>query len=398
MRCAGLNRGRPMLAGAALASALTFALSGAPAKAREGLDLAVVYTADVGATASGGSDGRVRYLDNLEVSLDADLAKLAHVDGTVLHFTLLNNMGARANDAAGSLQGVNNIEVSRAAVHLFEAWAEKSFGPASLRIGLYDLNSEFYATESAGLLLAPAFGIGSEFAASGPAGPSIFPSSALSARLRTGFGHARGYAQLAVLNARAQTFGDPGGVDLTFDDGLLLAGEVGTGLDPEARLRISLGAWTYTRSREALSAVDGNGDPLRERPAGLYGAFEAQLAQGGNRAVTAFVRGGVARGRTQPFVNSLQTGLIVTPAFTSRPDSAVSLGFLHSATSHDFREAQLASGDPAWRHEQALELTYSDRLLPHLTLQPDLQLVRQTGDGVAANTAVQTTLRMQVAF
>lgn len=384
------RRARQALAG--LAAALV--LIARPLQAREGLDLAVIYTADLAATASGGANGRVRYLDNLEVSLDADLARLASLDGAVLHFTLLNNMGARANDGVGSLQGVDNIEVGRAHLRLFEAWAEQSFGPASLRVGLYDLNSEFYATESAGLLLAPAFGIGSEFAASGPAGPSIFPSSALSARLRAGFGRAKGYAQVAVLNARAQTLGDPGGVDLSFDDGLLVAGEVGIG----TRLRGSLGAWTYTRSRDALSAVDGNGDPLQERPAGVYGMIEGQLAQGGKRAVTAFLRGGTARGRTQPFVNSLQTGLIVTPALLGRPDSAVSFGFQHATTSDDFRQAQLASGDPAWHREQGFELTYSDRLLPHLTLQPDLQVLRQSGEGLAAHTAVRTTLRLQVAF
>lgn len=404
MRRAGLNRTGPALALAELAlaelalAALALAAGGGPAQAREGLDLAVIYTADVGATASGGADGRVRYLDNLEVSLDADLDKLARIDGTVLHFTLLNNRGARVNDAAGSLQGVNNIEVARAGLRLFEAWAEKSVGPASLRVGLYDLNSEFYATESASLLMAPAFGIGSEFAASGPAGPSIFPSSALSARLRAGFGHARGYAQLAVLNARAQTFGDPAGVDLSFDDGLLVAGELGTGLGGPDRLRVSLGAWTYTRSRDALNAVDVNGDPLRERPAGIYGTLEGQLAQGGKRAVTAFLRGGLARGLTQPFVNSLQTGLIVTPALLGRPDSALSFGFQHATTSGEFRLAQLAGGDPAWQREQGLELTYSDRLLPHVTVQPDVQLLRQTGEGIPANTAVQTMLRMQVAF
>lgn len=388
----------PLACRALAGAAVWLALVPAPAQAREGLDLAVVYTADVGASASGGADGRVRYLDNLEVSLDADLAKLAHLDGAVLHFTLLNNMGARANDAAGSLQGVDNIEVGRSALRLFEAWAEQSFGPASLRVGLYDLNSEFYATESAGLLLAPSFGIGSEFATSGPAGPSIFPSSALSARLRAGFGRAKGYAQVAVLNARARTIGDPAGIDLSFDEGLLVAGEVGTGLGVESRLRVSLGAWTYTRSRDALSAVDANGDPLRERPAGIYGMVEAQLARGGKRAVTAFLRGGVARGRTQPFVNSMQTGLIVTPVLLGRPDSALSLGFQHAATSDDFRQAQLASGDPAWLREQGLELTYSDRLIPHLTLQPDVQVLRQSGEAVPAHTTVQTTLRMQVAF
>ena len=378
----------------ALATMLGLTAMAPPAEGREGLDLAATYTGDVTATVSGGSDRKARYLDNLELSLDADLDTLAGMGGTVFHLTVLNNLGLRANDAAGSLEGVNNIEVGRAAVRLFEAWGEKTFGPASLRLGLYDLNSEFYATESAGLLLAPPFGIGSEFAASGPAGPSIFPSSSLTARVRANLPEGRGYAQVAVLNAKARTFGDPGGVDLRFDEGLLVAGEVGLG----TRLRVSLGGWSYTRPRDALAATAPDGSPLRETPRGLYAMSEARLAQGGRRAVTAFLRGGLARGRTQPFASSVQAGVLVAPAILGRDDSAVSLGLHRSATSDDFRQAQLAAGDPAWHSETAVELTYSDQVMPHVTLQPDLQVIRQVGEAIAARTAVQTTLRVQIAF
>ena len=334
----------------------------------------------------------MRYLDNLELSLDADLGKLANADGTTVHISVLSNFGARPNDGAGSLEGVDNIEVGYAAVRLFEAWAEKSFGPASLRVGLYDLNSEFYATESAGLLLAPPFGIGSELAASGPAGPSIFPSSALAARMRSDIGSGGGYAQVVVLNAQARSWGDPGGIDVSFDQGVLVAGEIGTG----KRLRLSLGGWTYTRPRDALSALTPAGDLLRERPAGVYAMAEAKLAEGGKRAVTAFVRGGVARGHTQPFVNSVQAGVQFTPAVLGRDDSALAIGLHHGTTSQDFRDAQTAGGDAGWAREQALEITYSDKLLKWLTLQPDLQVIRQSGDGLAARTAVQAMLRLQI--
>lgn len=385
---------RPAALAAASLTALACLGCAVPAQAREGLDLAAVYTADVSATVSGGADREVRYLDNLELSLDADLGKLIGANGAALHAAVLNNLGARPNDAAGTLEGVNNIEVGRAAVRLFELWGEQSLGPASLRLGLYDLNSEFNATESAGLLIAPPFGIGSEFAASGPAGPSIFPSSALTARLRTQFGASKTYAQIAVLNARAQTFGDPGGVDLSFGDGLLVAGEIGRG----EKLRLSLGGWTYTRARDSLSALDANGDPLRKRPAGLYAMVEAKLAEGGRRAVTAFARGGVAHGRTQPFVNSAQAGLLVTPAILGRDNSAFSVGLHQATTSDDFRQAAIAAGDLGWRREQAIEVTFADQLVPHFTLQPDLQVIRQSGDDLDSRTAVQTTLRMQLAF
>lgn len=379
---------------AAILAGLVMTGFATPVEAREGLDLAANYIADIGATASGGSDGKVRYLDNLDLSLDADLEKLLGLNGATLHVTVLNNMGARPNDAAGTLQGVNNIEVGRAALRLYEAWGEQAFGPATLRVGLYDVNSEFNATESAGLLISPAFGISSEFASSGPAGAPTFPSSSLAARLRTEFGDNKAYAQIAVLNGRTQTLGDIGGVDLTFNDGLLIAGEVGVG----ETVRVSLGGWTFTHAFDALSATAADGSPLQERPAGVYAMVEAKLAQGDQRAVTGFLRGGAARSRTQPFASSVQAGVLAAPAIIGRDDSAVSLGVHYSGTSDDFRQAQIAAGDPAWRRETAIELTYSDRLLPHLTLQPDLQVIRMTGDDTAARTTVLTTLRMTIDF
>lgn len=387
------NMHRHARRGAALAG--WAALIAAPAaQARDGLDLSLGYVADLSVSASGGADQRLRYLDNLEAALDADLGALAGLDGAQLHIGVLNNLGARPNDGALSLQGVDNIEVPEASPHLLEAWAQQQLGKASLRLGLYDLNSEFYASESAGLLIAPPFGIGSELAASGPAGPSIFPSSALAARLRIDLGGGHGYAQAAVLNARAQTLGDPGGVDLSFDDGLIVIGEAGVG----KRLRVGLGGWTYTRPRDALFATDAAGQPLRQRPAGIYGLVEAHVAQGGPRAVTLFLRGGAARGQTQPFGHSLQAGVLVSPALIGRDDSAFSIGVHRAGTSADFRAAQVVLGEPAWQRESVVEVTYADALTPFLTVQPDLQWIEQRGANGAMRRLVHATLRLSFAF
>ncbi len=108
------------------------------------------------------------------------------------------------SDDAGTAQGVDNIEVSRQRARLFEAWVQQSFAgdKASVLAGLHNLNSEFYANDSAGLLIAPAFGIGSELAATGPNGPSIFPSTALAARVKWAPREDL-YLQAAALNASA---------------------------------------------------------------------------------------------------------------------------------------------------------------------------------------------------
>ena len=77
----------------------------------------------------------------------------------------------------------------------------------SILAGLYDLNSEFDVIENAGLFLNSSHGIGADFAQSGENGPSIFPSTSLTARLKIQpFKHF--YIQAAALD------GIPGNPDV----------------------------------------------------------------------------------------------------------------------------------------------------------------------------------------
>jgi porin len=143
------------------------------------IQFGLTYTADYIGVIDGGLEQRGDYLDNLDVLIDADLDALMGWSGGTLHLHVLNNAGGTPNDFAGTLQGIDNIEVGEQRLRLFEAWIEQALGEsATLRLGLYDLNSEFYANDAAGLLIASSFGIGSELAATGLNGPSVFPSTA----------------------------------------------------------------------------------------------------------------------------------------------------------------------------------------------------------------------------
>ena len=50
-------------------------------------------------------------------------------------------------------------------------------------VGRDDLTTEFYRVQSAGMFINSSFGIGPEFAHSGVAGPSLFPTTALGTRV-----------------------------------------------------------------------------------------------------------------------------------------------------------------------------------------------------------------------
>lgn len=394
MRQTTTNRSINLVAVAALAIAAGgFAAQSARADDRA-FKLSGSYTADLAGTVSGGLAKRGRVLDDLQVFGDLDLDKAVGWKGASAHFELLNNSGAMPNDDAGTLQGVDNIEVTRQRARLFEAWVEQGFGDkASIRAGLYDLNSEFYANDSAGLLLAPAFGIGSELAATGPNGPSIFPSTALAVRVRwTPNEHV--YAQAAALNANAGVLGDPGGVRTSFDNGLLLIAEAGW----QGRGKVAFGTWRYTDKQDDIRFLAPSGDPAPATAQGAYVLLERHLTgEVDVRKTTAFARLGVSDGDTTAFRGGWQAGVLVEHVFESRPDSAFSIGVNQVFLSGKYRDNAIDAGLGLSRSESAIEVTYSDKIGP-VTIQPDLQYVKDPGADGGVGHALVAILRVGVEF
>ena len=351
----------------------------------------LVFTSDVVGVVDGGLVRRGAYLDNLDFIVDADLAALAGWRGAVLHVDLLNTSGGMPNDFAGTLQGIDNIEVGAQRLRLFEVWIEQSLGErASLRLGLYDLNSEFYANDAAGLLLGPSFGIGPELAATGVNGPAIFPSTALALRLDAKFGE-EGFVRGAILNADARVPGDPGGADASFDQGVLLIAEGGI----EGDRKVSLGVWLYTQRQDDIRAVDGAGLPLTRVAQGIYLTFEQPLNDADEpQAVRAFLRAGLSEGKTTPFAGGWQAGFLVSRVFADRPDSQLSFGIGHALLSGGYRRNQRDAGLAMAHGEVQFELTYSDTLLPGLKIQPDLQWIVHPGGERAIRDALVAGLRI----
>jgi carbohydrate-selective porin (OprB family) len=68
---------------------------------------------------------------------------------------------------------------------LEEGWVQQNFfsSQLSILIGRYDLNTEFYRLQSAGLFLNSSFGVGPEFSQSGRNGPSIYSDTTSAIRI-----------------------------------------------------------------------------------------------------------------------------------------------------------------------------------------------------------------------
>jgi porin len=338
---------------------------------------AATYTADVIGVVDGAEARAGRVLDNLEVSLDGDLERQFGWTGTRVHLSLLGNGGGEPNAVAGTLQGYDNIEVAAQGVRLYEAWVDVALADrrASVLAGLYDVNSEFYATGASDLLLAPPFGIGSELAATGPNGPAIFPSTSLAVRVRIGDPDAL-YGQVAAVNARAGTIGDAGGVDTTLDAGILYLAEAGW----SGPVRVAAGVWRYGEGQDDIRAVAPLGGPALSTAQGGYLLAEGLLAGSPDdgRTLRAFVRLGLSDGDTTAFRGGWQAGLRWDAVLPGRPDSAVSLGF-HQGWLSDKARANARDADMALAPaEGGVELTYADSLGP-FTVQPDLQWIYHPG-------------------
>ncbi|OJU08481.1 MAG: hypothetical protein BGN86_06930 [Caulobacterales bacterium 68-7] len=364
-------------------------LQGAEARAEDRNDRLILggsYKGDL--IAYDGGEGRrgAAALDLLTVIGDAHLGREA--GGLNVHLHVENTSGDEPNTTLGLSRGFDNSEVTRPRLRLYEAWVEKATedGSASLLLGFYDLNSEFNVTDSSALFLGPAFGISTEYSGSSAAGPSIFPSAGLAVRAQWRPTETS-YLRAAVLNAHVGVQGDPGGAQFRFDQGVLIASEAGFTQDGR---RLALGAWRYSDVLEESRSPD-------HHTQGAYLMVEQRIG-GEDAPTTAFLRAGISDGRTGDFRAGLQAGVLVAPAWPGRPDSAFGFGIDSVAYSKGYREDRRLEGLEASAAETGLEVTYSDRLIGQVFLQPDLQLsVHPEGDP-QRDVAMTATLRVTVEF
>lgn len=376
----------------ACALALAFALP-APALASEAGDpvlaVDIELDADIAAIAGGADKGPSR-ADYAGIAANLSLESAIGWTGARLFAQGIAATGGEPNAYAGTLEGVNNIEVTDARARLFQLYLEQDL-PAlggSLRVGLTDLNEDFYATAASDLLIAPPFGIGSELSATGSAGPSIFPSTALAARVRVSAGNGL-FLQAGAYNAEAGTLGDPGGIRPLFRDGALLIGEVGRA----GAGKLAIGAWRYSRRQDDVRATVPDGTSLGRIAQGVYALVEQPL----NDAVTLFARAGLSDGRTSPFRGSWQAGFIASGVISGRADSALSFGLHQGFLSRGYRRNAADDGAPLGKTETGVELTFADRVVPWLSFQPDVQYVWTADRGSHLHDALIFTLRLQVA-
>lgn len=348
---------------------------------RPSWDIEAYYAGDLWQNLDGGIERGGAYLDSLDVIVTWDGERAVGVKGLSAHALVLWNNGGSINSKVGDSFGVSNIETVEA-LRLFEAWVQ--YAPQhperSLRLGLYDLNIEFDATDTGGVFLNSTFGMGVDFAQSGEAGPSAFPLTSLAVR-----GQWRFDERWRVQGVLADGVpGDPErpertAVKLSSDDGLLGVVEIEHN---EGGRRWVLGHWRYSASFDELEATLPDGSPRRSRGnAGTYAFVETPvtgpLAVG--REASAVLRVGRADPRFNSFRDSLQLALAWQGGLLGREGEVFGVAVAHARHGEEARAAGSAAGEPLRRDETVFELTWKFPVAPRLTLQPDLQYIVHPG-------------------
>ena len=343
------------------------------------------YTGEIMANAAGGVKRGSRYLDNLDLVLEADLEALAGWRGAELHVYGLYNNGNSISELTGDSFAVSNIETGASAFRLYEAWIEQKIGDSfSAKFGLYDLNSEFDSLETSGLFIGSAHGIGAGISQSGLNGPSIFPSTSLAIRLEKTFSSGV-KIRAALLDAVP---GDPDrsgrtAVRLSSDEGALAIAELDV---PVGKGRLLLGHWRYTADFETFDGAETSGN------AGTYLRGETEIWGRDETRLDGFFRIGRAAGRFNMFDTFASAGVKLTGVAADDGEDELGLAVARAWTSDGYRESMGAGSG-----ETVFELTYRRSVLPFLTLQPNVQYVLSPSADPAIDDALVFGLRAEIA-
>lgn len=372
----------------------------------KGLNFETVYKAESFSNISGGNEKGSFYLDNIDVKFELDAEKLIGWNGAVFNIYFLGNNGGGIGDASGAAQGISNIEAFNT-WKLYELWYDQSLfdNALSVRVGLYDLNSEFDTRETSSLFINPSHGIGVDIAQSGYNGPSIFPNTSLALRIKVQPSESF-YFQTALFDGIPGDPENPNGTKIKFnnDDGLLSISELGITESAdqfaEGYSKYAVGAWFYSTKFEKFSSV------ISPDPTGynygiyayaekfLYGESE-DLSQG----LSAFVRAGYANPTLNPFDSYFGAGFTYTGLFNGRDTDVLGLAIAAGHHSNYFRNLLFAEEEiEVQPFEINFELTYNIQLNNWISIQPNFQYVINPANSFISGNALIAGIRATVNF
>ncbi len=353
----------------------------------KGIAMDSVLTLDTIGNVSGGLERKAVFLGNYDLTASIDTEKAGlWADGTIFTY-ILANFGEAPSSIVGDTQASDNIEAPET-IKLYEAWYEHSLfaGASTLRIGLYDYNSEFDALNFAGGLINSSFGISPDIS---QVGPSIFPTTSLAVRLKV-LPAENYYMQGTVYDGIP---GDPNnerGTRIRFDSGdglfygLELGREGGEGID---YWKAAAGFWYHTAEFE-----DFKGE-LQDNNCGMYYIGEKMLLaeEDGEQGLGAFIQTGFARAKRNQVQQYYGVGLSYTGVVPNRNKDVLSFGVANALNGSEFVDQDDSI-------KRAIELNYRLQATPYFALTPDVQYIINPGTTKGVDDALVLGLRTEIAM
>ncbi len=251
------------------------------ALSQRGIDISINYIGESFGMVAGGFRQGVDYEHRFELSIDADLEKLAGWTGATAHATFYqigHANGMPAQNYVGSIADPSNIE-AQPSTRLFTAWFQKNFmdDKVSLRLGQIAADDEFVICPTASNLIASTFGYATILAANQLQGGPVYPLATPGARLQL-----KPTDEIAILAAvfagapagagctSLPQFCDPYGLTFSTSGGALWMGEVQYGINQAKDAKgmpvvYKLGGW-YATTSFPLTSISASPRAARQSP------------------------------------------------------------------------------------------------------------------------------------
>tara|TARA_Y100000385_G_scaffold289972_1_gene361233 strand:+ start:308 stop:1468 length:1161 start_codon:yes stop_codon:yes gene_type:complete len=332
-------------------------------------------------------------LYELSYGADIDLSNAFGWKGWVGRINVLSSTGAHPNDQVDSLFGVSSIEIPDAILRVDQAWVEYTGIHGAWLVGLYPIDTEFMALNTASTFVNPAYGPVGDLSLTDT--PSVFPTSSFGVRYRHTLDDKNSFIAIAVLDGVAGNTDKPTETTIDFNsgDGLFYIGEIGAGIPVRnSTVDVLVGAWGYTRSREKWT---NSGEDLvstgSAKSRGAYVSAETTMALDSGKGLSVFARYSQNWGGTVALKSAYSFGVLVdwapnNPAVGSF-GASFSRGQSQAPAQVEFSTQSLQG--PWHRHDESVfEIGQGFQLTSDLLLRPFFQAIKNPGGGQPSNVAV----------
>ncbi|HQT38075.1 MAG TPA: carbohydrate porin [Acidocella sp.] len=351
----------------------------------DGLDFHGFYVGEFADVLSGGKRQGNGYAQQLGVSVDVDLGKIADLTGAVLHFGFNQRQGRSvSSDFIGNKLAAQEVYGAGETLRVTEMSYEQTLahGLINTKIGFYPFGNDFALTvlgcdfQNVGFCAHPQNLPGSS-------GYSDYPTGKWGGRVKVNITPAL-YAEAGVFDSNPTYYAHNNGlkVGMSGSTGAIIPFEVGyTTALGDAKLpgHYKVGGY-YDTSTAADAAVPHQvGD-------GRYGGYilvdQMLFSFNGtpSRGLIAMAQVSYSDPKTAVFESTIDAGLIAQGLFDARPHDFIAVGYVRAGLNSRTATAKQTLKYPnATTGEGVIEVGYGLQVTPWLLIHPNVQYIMDPG-------------------